>query len=114
MLTNETGIQGSITADARLFDEDGFLFDHTLWTEELAQEVAALDEIGPLTEEHWRVIHHIRDKFLKFGALPNIRLVCRATGFSREQIYALFGGCLAIWRIAGLPNPGEEAKAYLS
>jgi tRNA 2-thiouridine synthesizing protein E len=25
----------------------------------------------------------------------------------------LFGGCLSLWRVAGLPDPGEEARAYL-
>jgi tRNA 2-thiouridine synthesizing protein E len=25
----------------------------------------------------------------------------------------LFGGCREAWRIAGLPNPGEEAKSYM-
>jgi len=28
--------------------------------------------------------------------------------------HMLFPSCLAAWRIAGLPDPGEEAKAYLS
>jgi tRNA 2-thiouridine synthesizing protein E len=25
----------------------------------------------------------------------------------------LFGYCLVAWRVAGLPNPGEEARSYL-
>jgi len=45
--------------------------------------------------------------------LPSLRRVCRATGLSRDEVHDLFGGCLPVWRIAGLPNPGEEAKAYL-
>lgn len=95
-------------------DEDGFLLDHQDWDVSLARELAAYEGIEALTERHWRVITHIRDKFLSIGALPNMRLVCRATAIPKQEIRALFGGCLVIWRIAGLPNPGEEAKSYLS
>jgi tRNA 2-thiouridine synthesizing protein E len=28
-------------------------------------------------------------------------------------VQRLFGGCREAWRIAGLPNPGEEAKNYM-
>jgi tRNA 2-thiouridine synthesizing protein E len=96
-----------------LFDEDGFIIDPSLWTEQLAPTIAAEVGIGELTATHWRVIEHIRDKFLRLGALPTLRLVCRETALSRAQVHNMFGGCLSIWRIAGLPNPGEEARAYL-
>jgi tRNA 2-thiouridine synthesizing protein E len=56
----------------------------------------------------------VRDKFFRLGALPNMRRICRETALSRAEIYDLFGGCLSAWRIAGLPNPGEEAQTYLS
>lgn len=96
-----------------LFDESGFLANPSLWTEELGRQIAELDGISPLDERHWRVIRHIRDRYFRLGALPSMRLVCRATSVSREEIENLFGGCRMIWRIAGLPDPGEEAKAYL-
>lgn len=114
MLTLEKHADGSHPTPASLFDEDGFLLDHALWSEQLARELAELDGVGALGEKHWRVIHHIRDRFLSLGALPNMRLICRATGIPKAEIHGLFGGCLKIWRICGLPNPGEEAKAYLS
>ncbi len=96
-----------------LFDEDGYLLNQDLWSERLAVEIAEMAEVGPLTDEHWRVLHHIRDKYVRIGAMPSPRRVCRETALSKSEIYDLFGGCLVIWRIAGLPNPGEEAKAYL-
>ena len=98
----------------QLFDEDGFLIDPSLWSEQLARTLAEEEGLGPLTAEHWRVIGFIRDKFLRLGAPSNLRQVCRGTELSRSQIKSLFGGCLVIWRIAGLPNPGEEAKSYLN
>lgn len=96
-----------------LFDADGFLADPLAWSDELALQIAGVDGLPPLTGRHWQVIHHIRERYFRVGGVPVLRLVCRATGLERQEIQSLFGGCLAIWRIAGLPNPGEEAKAYL-
>jgi len=97
-----------------LFDEDGYLVSHEDWNERLAAQIAEEEGVGPLTEKHWRVLNHMRDKFYRLGALPNVRRICRETALSRSEIYELFSGCLSAWRIAGLPNPGEEVRAYLS
>ncbi len=94
------------------FDEDGFLADALLWTRGLAEQVALLDDIAPLTESHWKVIEHIRERFFRVGGVPAMRLVCRATGLNKTAIRQLFGDCRTVWRVAGLPNPGEEAKAH--
>jgi dissimilatory sulfite reductase related protein len=96
-----------------LFDAEGFLIDHQSWNEQMASDLARQAGVGRLSDGHWRVLKHIRANYLKLGALPNMRLVCRATGVPREEIHTLFGSCLNIWRIAGLPDPGEEAKSYL-
>ena len=113
MLSTETANPGH-APERVLFDEDGFMVDHRLWSELTARVIAEAEGVEQLTERHWRVLHHIRGKFLAIQALPNMRLVCRAIAMPREEIYALFGSCLSIWRIAGLPNPGEEAKAYMA
>jgi tRNA 2-thiouridine synthesizing protein E len=112
-LSKATAYREQNAGPATRFDESGFLADPSSWTPELARQIAQLDGIGELDDRHWRVIHHVRDRFFRLGGIPAIRLVCRATSVSREEIDALFGGCLAIWRIAGLPDPGEEARAYL-
>ena len=96
-----------------IFDEGGFLIDPALWTEEMAESLAWQEGVGALTEVHWRVILHVRERYHALGGMPSMRRVCRATGLSREAIYRLFGGCLRVWRVAGLPDPGEEAKAYM-
>ena len=113
MQTQETTSQYQGPVFSALFDEDGFLSDHSLWSEQLGHNIAAEEGVGPLTDKHWRVIHYIRGRFLKLGGYPSMRRVCRATEIPKVQVYSLFGGCRAIWRIAGLPNPGEEAKTYL-
>jgi tRNA 2-thiouridine synthesizing protein E len=111
----QTAIQPANTTSAPpLCDAGGFLIDHHLWSEQLARDLALKEGVGDLGESHWQVLRHIRERYLSLGALPNMRLVCRATGIPREKIHSLFGSCLSIWRIAGLPDPGEEAKSYLS
>jgi dissimilatory sulfite reductase related protein len=113
MLNADTRKPQSNPVGAVLFDEDGYLLDQNLWSEQLGSEIAVEEGVGSLTEKHWLVLNHIREKYFRLGGLPNMRRVCRETALSKAQIYTLFGGCLVIWRIAGLPNPGEEAKTYL-
>ena len=40
--------------------------------------------------------------------------VCRTAHLGKHAVHWLFGGCRSAWRIAGLPNPGEEALSYMS
>lgn len=104
-----------IKSDAliRLFDDDGFLIDPSIWTHDLAREIARLDGIGPPTQEHWRVIVYVRDRFFRLGAMPLMRRICRDNHLNRDAVEQLFGTCRSMCRVAGLPNPGEEVKAYM-
>jgi tRNA 2-thiouridine synthesizing protein E len=95
------------------FDEDGFLLDPSMWTVDLAREIARFDGIGPLTHDHLAVIDYVRGRYLRLGAMPLMRRVCRANHLKRDAVKQLFGSCKGMWRIAGLPDPGEEAKAYM-
>lgn len=95
------------------FDEYGFLIDPAAWTEEMAVIIAHQDGIGPLDEGHWQVIRFIRDRYLRLGAIPPVRSVCRSSTLSREELKKMFGSCYEIWRIAGLPDPGAEARNYM-
>jgi TusE/DsrC/DsvC family sulfur relay protein len=103
-----------VIAAPELFDEDGLIRDFKSWSEALAEALAHEAGIGPLTESHWKVIRAMREHYVKFGAAPAMRGICRDAGVERQQINQLFGYCLVAWRVAGLPNPGEEAKSYLS
>lgn len=96
------------------FDEDGFLLDTTSWNPEVGRIIAAQNGIGPLNDAHWKVIHFLRDRYLRLGAIPPMRRICRNSSLSKMELKQMFGSCLQVWRIAGLPNPGEEAKAYLN
>ena len=96
-----------------LFDEDGFLIDPEHWTPELADQLAGAADIARLTDAHWQIINFLRERHLRCGAMPPMRIICRQLGTDRDAVKGLFGGCLQLWRIAGLPNPGEEARAYM-
>jgi tRNA 2-thiouridine synthesizing protein E len=99
---------------AARFDEDGFLVDSDNWTRSLAQQLALQGGIDELTAKHWQVIDFVRERFFSIGSLPVMRLVCRAVGLDPKVAHHLFSSCKSLWQIAGLPNPGEEAKSYMN
>lgn len=96
------------------FDEDGLLINPAQWNETMARQIAQREGIGSLTDEHWQVIRSLRQHYAKFGVAPAMSHVSRAHGKDKHWIHDLFHSCLTAWRVAGLPNPGEEAKAYLN
>jgi dissimilatory sulfite reductase related protein len=95
-------------------DEDGFLAESDNWTPRLAEQMARQAGISELSAKQWEIIHFVRDRFFSIGALPVMRLVCRAAGLDPRMGHQLFSSCKTLWLIAGLPNPGEEAKSYMN
>lgn len=113
MQHHQSAVLGLSPHPLSLFDEDGFLINPNLWTNELASQLAEQAELGSLNKAHWNIIQFIREKYLNLGAIPPMRSICRKFGYERDAIQGLFGGCTQLWKVAGLPNPGEEAKAYM-
>lgn len=99
---------------ADLLDEDGLVRDFSFWTEALAHDLAHEERIGELGERHWRVIRALRSEFERVQGTPTMRSVCHQAGIDRREVNELFGYCLVAWRVAGLPNPGTEARTYLN
>ena len=96
----------------KVFDRDGFLITPENWNEELAQSIAAENGLAELSEEHWEIIRFLRKHYLK-GGLPAVSHLCHVHHLNQHCIPNLFQSMKAAWRIAGLPNPGEEANAYM-
>ena len=96
------------------FDEDGFLINSAGWSRETARILAEVDGIGHLGADHWAIIFYLREHHLENGSLPVMSHVCRVMHLGKYAVDRLFGGCRTAWRIAGLPNPGEEALSYMS
>ena len=96
-----------------IFDPDGFLLDPAMWSESLADRVAQNDGLGELNELQTSLLLALRREYAKHGSLTALSHVCHLTGQSADCMHQLFPSPREAWRIAGLPNPGEEAKAYL-
>ena len=95
-------------------DDDGFLLDRSLWNRTLAQQLADRGGLGQLGETQWMIIDYVRDKYFRLGAMPPTRNMCRKLGVDRDAVQTAFGSCRNLWQVAGLPNPGGEAIAYMS
>jgi tRNA 2-thiouridine synthesizing protein E len=88
-------------------DEDGFLQEPELWNEDLAMQLAKMEEVEELTEDHWKVVNYLREYFQEYGIAPMVRKLCKDTGFDLKKIYALFpsGPAKGACKIAGLTKP---------
>ena len=107
---------GTETAKAqadRLLDADGFLAETDGWDRRTATRFAEARGIRELTQAHWAILCYLRSHYLTQGTLPWEAHVCRELGMHKGCIHSLFGGPLTAWQVAGLPDPGEEARAYL-
>ena len=96
-----------------IFDPDGFLLDPAMWSESLADRIAQNDGLGELSELQIGLLLELRREYAKHGNVTALSHVCHLTGQSADCLQHLFPGPREAWRLAGLPNPGEEAKAYM-
>ncbi len=93
--------------------DQGFLTDYTVWDEQVARELAGRIPLE-LTDAHWEIVYFIRDYYLHYRHLPNMRMFVKAVqrrlGDDKGNscyLYRLFPesplkqACL----IAGLPKP---------
>jgi len=87
-------------------DDEGFLTDYDEWNEDLGKVLAAAIGID-LTDEHWKVIHFLREDFATQGQTATARRVQTVGGVPVKEQFALFpkkpGKKMAY--IAGLPKP---------
>jgi len=89
-------------------NEEGFLAEPGLWTEELALLLAKAEEgLDELTEQHWAVIRFIRAHWLETDNAPMVRSICKTTAVPLKRIYELFpsGPAKGACKLAGLPKP---------
>lgn len=94
-------------------DEHGFLIDPEDWDEELATQLAATENIQ-LSEDHWNIIHTIRELYAKSGIVPELRTILKnlkqsvgADKATRKYVYTLFpyGYGQQACKIAGMRLP---------
>lgn len=100
-------------AHTLLLDKDGFLVNLNDWNTEVAQQLAANEQLE-LTAAHWEVLHALREFYAEFDLSPAMRPLTR---YLKEKLGAdkatslyllqLFPGSPAkiAAKIAGLPRP---------
>ncbi len=96
------------------FDEDGFLFQSENWDYDTAQQIAQQNGVQELGSRHMKVVQFIRDYYFELGGFVTPRRICSEMDVDKTEMKNFFGSCLNAWKIAGLPNPGEEAKTYMN
>lgn len=88
-------------------DAEGFLQVPEQWSETLAETWASELGLGPLSDDHWKVIRYMRDRYLTAGTAPSIRSLGKESGVDVKTLYRLFpkGPAKLAARLAGIPKP---------
>ncbi len=96
-------------------DNEGFLMNPDEWNDQLAEWLAKKEGLDELNVARWQVIHALRDYYKEHQHVPNFKELCKnahqTDAYCMERLFDNNGS--KAWRIAGLPNPGEEINAYL-
>lgn len=106
--------QATLTENKPQFDADGFMLNPDQWSEAWADSNAQAQGLDSLSSEQLELLHNLRAEFAKTGAVSAYSHVCHLSGEEPNCMQQLFPSPLDAWRLAGLPHPGEEAKAYMS
>ena len=96
-------------------DKQGYLLDSNDWCEDLAPIIAEQENIT-LSEQHWEVVHFVRDFYVEYNTSPAIRMLVKAMAqkLGEEKgnsmyLYKPFpkGPAKQATKIAGLPKPAR-------
>ena len=95
-LIEEKAIKTKLTigGDDYLVDHYGFLLDPDQWDEKFAGYVAANSSIagGQLTEDHWRIINFLRQRYSEYKTVPLVYETCDVLKISLNGLEKLFPG----------------------
>jgi len=106
--------QATLPVNTPEFDAEGFMLHPDQWSETWVNSHAQMAGLDTLSPEQLELLHNLRSEFAKTGAVSAYSHVCHMGGQEPNCMQQLFPSPLHAWRLAGLPNPGEEAKAYMS
>lgn len=87
-----------------LINSDGFLIDFNMWNETMAKTLAEKMGILEMTEDHWKLIYYLREYVFRHKYPPLIKELCKDTGYSLLDIYALFpkSHLIGLYKVSGL------------
>lgn len=94
-------------------DEEGYLVDPEDWDKTIAEDLAHTEGLT-LTDDHWRIIHFVRDYYEKNRVAPDSRFVIKYLAdhlgkgrSARTYLFELFpyGYVKQTCKIAGMRRP---------
>ena len=94
-------------------DEEGYITDISVWSEELANLIAEDEDID-MTDDHWEVVNFLREYYEEYQVAPAVRVLTKAVKKklgpekgNSGYLYELFpyGPAKQACKIAGLPKP---------
>ena len=106
---------GTLSFSDLELDKNGYLADTSSWNIQIAKLFAEDDDLT-LTDDHWQVIHYVRNFYTEFNKSPSIRPLVKylAKKLGEEKgnsIYLMLlfpgGPAKQATRIAGLPKPAR-------
>src|SRR5208283_3824002 len=72
-------------------DTEEFLSDFNEWDDNFARGMAPkVGIIAGLSEDHWKIIHFIRDSFKRTGTCPLVYETCRTNRLHIQELKKLF------------------------
>jgi tRNA 2-thiouridine synthesizing protein E len=87
-------------------DDEGFLTEYDEWDDDLGKALAAAIGVD-MTDDHWKVVHFLRDDYKSQGETATIRRVSTVGGVPTKQLFQMFPKKPAkkMAYVAGLPKP---------
>lgn len=89
-------------------DDAGYLGDFEKWNEEVARALALREGIADLSKDQIDILLFMRSYYREHKFFPIVRAVCKNVHQPRECVTERFMDPVRAWKIAGLPNPGDE------
>jgi tRNA 2-thiouridine synthesizing protein E len=96
-------------------DNEGYLLDHTKWSEPLVSIIAENEQIS-LSDAHWEVVRFVREFYEEYQTSPAIRALVKAMAVklgpekgNSRYLHRLFpkGPAKQATKLAGLPKPAK-------
>lgn len=92
-----------------LLDEEGFLVDSDLWTEELSKKMAEEQFNMVLTDLHVKIIHYMREYYMKWETLPILLTIRKEFNLKSQELEEMFKRGVStsrgvICKLGGLPK----------
>lgn len=94
-------------------DDDGYIVNFEDWNDRVACALAEKEGIEELTKDKIDILKFLRQYYKDYGSYPVFGAVCLNVNQPKECVTDKFVDPVKAWKIAGIPNPGEEVETYL-